>query len=349
MTRRSIFPSYSPSSTIFEPRSTGRASRTERSPWSSRSRSRISGRPTLRRRGSNDSSALLGQADSRPRLSFEPERYGRTPGLSTCPGDAGTPCGCYEESLAVYRELGDRRGVASLRIALAMNAFGRGDYGRARRLAEESLEPSRDRFPLIEIPNYAVLGQVLVAGGDIDGGTELVRRGAELARDVGWDWWLSGQLGNLAFLALGRGDLDEAERTGAEALRLEREHGNRHWALYSLTALARVALARRDPERAGLYWEAVEVGGSAVPLGAWETSRIELADGSRRPRRARSSLPAESEGARSTSGMWRRWPSRGLRPSRRAAGSPTRTASCRRRGRARGRRARPGSSRRARG
>jgi predicted ATPase/class 3 adenylate cyclase len=184
----------------------------------------------------------------------------------------------HEESLAVFRELGDRRGIASLTHRVAMNAFGRGDYARARRLAEESLGLSRDRFPLIEIPNYAVLGQVLVADGDVDGGTELVRRGADLARDVGWDWWLSGQLGNLAFLALGRGDLVEAERTGAEALRLEREHGNRHWALYSLTALARVALARGDPERAGLYWGAVQAEGAKSRYGAWEASRIRLAD-----------------------------------------------------------------------
>ncbi len=185
----------------------------------------------------------------------------------------------HEESLAVFRGLGDKRGIASLTHRVAMSAFGLGDRGRARCLAEESLGLSRDRFPLIEIPNYAVLGQVLVADGEIDEGTALVRRGAELARAMGWDWWLSGQLGNLAFLALGRGDLDEAEQTGAEALRLEREHGNRHWALYSLTALAQVALARGDSQRAGLFWGAVEVEGARSRHGAWEASRISLADG----------------------------------------------------------------------
>ena len=183
-----------------------------------------------------------------------------------------------EESLAVYLELGDRRGIASLTHRVAMSAYGLGDNERARRLAEESLRLSRDTFPFTEIPNYAVLGQVLVAEGDVDDGTALVRHGAELARDLGWDWWLSGQLGNLAFLALDRGDLAEAERTGLEALRLERDHGNRHWALYSLTALARVALARGDPGHAGLYWGAVEAEGARSRHGAWEASRIELAD-----------------------------------------------------------------------
>ncbi len=208
-----------------------------------------------------------------------PERCGPTAALSTCRGRREDAERLHEESLALYRTLGDRRGIASLTHRVAMSAFGLGNNGRARRLAEESLGLSRDRFPLIEIPNYAVLGQVLVADGGIDEGTALVRHGADLARRVGWDWWLSGQLGNLAFLALGRGDLVEAERTGAEALRLEREHGNRHWALYSLTALARVALARGDSERAGLYWGAVEVEGARSRYGAWEASRIDLAEG----------------------------------------------------------------------
>ena len=67
-----------------------------------------------------------------------------------------------------------------------------------------------------------------------------------------------------------------------------------------------------------------------------------------RPSPARNSLPAENARARSSSGMWRRWPSSRLRPSRRAGGSPTRTASCRRTARARARRGRPGSSPRGR-
>ena len=222
--------------------------------------------------------ALLGDAEvDPPELRARALRtYGGALAMSGRRGDAER---MHEESLALYRGLGDPRGVAGLTHRLAMDAFGRGDYGRARRLAEESLGLSRDRFPLIEIPNYAVLGQVLVADSDIDEGTALVRRGAELARRLGWDWWLSGQLGNLAFLALDRGDLVEAERAGAEALRLEHEQGNRHWALYALTALGRVALACGDTERAGLYWGAVELEGARSRYGAWESSRIDLADG----------------------------------------------------------------------
>jgi len=221
--------------------------------------------------------ALLGHADSHP-AALRARALRAYAGALSMSGRREEAERLNEESLAVYLELGDRRGIASLTHRVAMSAYGLGDNERARRLAEESLRLSRDTFPFTEIPNYAVLGQVLVAEGDVDDGTALVRRGAELARDLGWDWWLSGQLGNLAFLALDRGDLAEAERTGLEALRLERDHGNRHWALYSLTALARVALARGDPGHAGLYWGAVEAEGARSRHGAWEASRIELAD-----------------------------------------------------------------------
>jgi hypothetical protein len=128
----------------------------------------------------------------------------------------------------------------------------------------------------VEIPNYSVLGQLLVADGDVEEGTALIRRGAEMARNLGWDWWLAGQLGNLLFLALDRGDLDEAERDGMEALRLEWQQENRHWALYALTGLARLALAHGDAERAGVLWGAVEVESARARYGSWEAARSGL-------------------------------------------------------------------------
>jgi hypothetical protein len=138
----------------------------------------------------------------------------------------------------------------------------------------------------VEIPNYAVLGQVLVADGEVERGTEVVRRGAELARELGWDWWLAGQLGNLMFLALDRGDLAEAGRDGREALRLEWQQENRHWALYALTGLARVALARGEQEQAGLLWGAVEAESERARYGSWDAARADVAGGLMRERSA---------------------------------------------------------------
>jgi hypothetical protein len=63
----------------------------------------------------------------------------------------------------------------------------------------------------------------------VDRATELTRRGADMAHEIGWTWWESGQLHELLMLALRRGDLDEAERQGRAALVIEREQENRVW------------------------------------------------------------------------------------------------------------------------
>ena len=164
----------------------------------------------------------------------------------------------YEESLALYREIGDERGVAGLLQRLGNSAHERGELERARDLLEQSQEIALGRFPYIEIPNHSVLGRVQLKAGNVEAGTELLRRSAEMAADLGWHWWRAGDLWRLAVLALDRGDVDEAERDAAEALRLFRPDQNRPGSTSSLTALARIALARGDRRSAGLLWGAVD-------------------------------------------------------------------------------------------
>jgi predicted ATPase len=183
----------------------------------------------------------------------------------------------YQESLTLFRDLADERGIAQLTERLANSASQRGDLERAQELAEESLERSRGRFPFIEAPNYSLLGRVRVMAGDVEGGTDLIRRSAAMAGDLRWDWWRAGCLGQLAYLALDRGDLDEAEQDGHEALRLLRPDESSAGTFMALTALARVALARGQRRRAGLIWGAVEAERDRAPNGAWERRREERA------------------------------------------------------------------------
>ena len=98
-----------------------------------------------------------------------------------------------------------------------------------------------------------------------------------MAAAVRMDWWRAGQLANLAILALDRGDFDEAERDSQEALRIVRQDESRPATLLPLTALARVALARGDPRRAGRLWGAVEAEDERAPRAAWRHWRAERA------------------------------------------------------------------------
>jgi tetratricopeptide (TPR) repeat protein len=183
----------------------------------------------------------------------------------------------YEESLALLRELGDERGIAQLTERLANSASQRGELKRAEALALESLEASRGRFPFLEVPAYTLLGQLRVLSGDAEGGTQIIRGAEAMAADLGWDWWRAGCLGHLAHLALERGDIDEAERDGHEALRLVREAESRRGTLPPLTGLARAALERGELRRSGLLWGAVEAETERAPNRWWQSRRGELA------------------------------------------------------------------------
>ncbi|MGH3054523.1 MAG: ATP-binding protein, partial [Gaiellaceae bacterium] len=173
-------------------------------------------------------------------------------GAADLAGDDRLAVEMTQQSVELYRQLGDDRGVALVEQMLAVSAWRKEDWDRMRELTEHSLELSRGRFPFIATSNYWLLGQLALLDDDLEGAIELTRRGTEMAHATDWAWWESGQRHELLMLNLRRGDLDEAEREGRVALEMERAQENRLWALYTLAGLAQVALARGDLERAGL-------------------------------------------------------------------------------------------------
>lgn len=80
----------------------------------------------------------LGQISLRARVLYA------AGGLATRQGDYGRAVALCEESLALYRQAGDRRGIADTLNGLGVLAFDQGDYPRARLLPEESLAIRRD-------------------------------------------------------------------------------------------------------------------------------------------------------------------------------------------------------------
>jgi ATP/maltotriose-dependent transcriptional regulator MalT len=183
----------------------------------------------------------------------------------------------YEESLALYRQMRNDRGVASLLQRLANSATQRGDFERARTLLDESQEIAAGRFPYIEIANISVLGRVALASGEIDTGVQLLRQSADMARDADWHWWQAGALASLALVAVERAELDDAERDSVEALRLIRGDEGRPGSFLPLTVLARVELARGRARRAGLLWGAVEAETTRTSQPFWRRVRAERA------------------------------------------------------------------------
>jgi len=182
-----------------------------------------------------------------------------------------------EQSLQIYRELGDERGMAILEHMLAVSAWRREDWPVVRELTEHSMILAHDKLPTVETAGYWLLGQLALADGDLEDAMRLTRLSAEQARAANWTWWESGQLHELLMLALRAGDLDQAEHEGLAALQIEVEQENRLWALYTIAGLAQVALARGDLERAGVLWGAAEAEGVRLPR--WPDERAKRGGG----------------------------------------------------------------------
>jgi predicted ATPase/class 3 adenylate cyclase len=164
----------------------------------------------------------------------------------------------YEESLRLFSELDDRRGMASVRTRLAFRAGTQGDFELARRLIDDSQRDAEGRFPLIEGQNGILLTHLALADDRLDDAQASLDRSWQLVRELRWGWWESVVRTLRLDIAMRRGDLDEAERQGlaALALNLEEEHAA-PTAITNVAGLARIALARDDLELAGVLWGAV--------------------------------------------------------------------------------------------
>ncbi|MGH2818481.1 MAG: ATP-binding protein [Actinomycetota bacterium] len=183
-----------------------------------------------------------------------------------------------EESLSIYREMGDERGVASLLATLAHAAFTEGDTARARSLAEESRELfRRTANPQGEAVALGALGEVEFAEGNHERGLELIAEGIAAARESGFSWWVAFDTSTLADKAAVLGRWEDAERWAREAVSLTHAIGERQSLLFDLALLARAAAQAGRVERAGTLWGAIETEEARGPVGQWETEREEYA------------------------------------------------------------------------
>jgi predicted ATPase/class 3 adenylate cyclase len=155
-----------------------------------------------------------------------------------------------QESLALYRELGDEEGTArSLHHLGYIDHYG--DIERARRLLEESLEINR------RVGNKRELAMVLhaLASMTADTGEQertkaLFEESEALFRESGDIQGLSGSLALQGWAALVEGDTGRARKLAAEGLELSREIRDKDLESWQQSNLGLVALEEGDTGRA---------------------------------------------------------------------------------------------------
>lgn len=182
----------------------------------------------------------------------------------------------WEESLALFEQLGDVLGRAVLLHRLGVSALQRGQLQRARQLTEASDElylQSGDAWG--RVLTVGVLGAIARDEGDTERAFELMAQSAALAHEFRVPWWEDGVLAELAALSLNAGRVDDAEQHAKESLALADQLRDRSGRVFGVGLLACVAADHGEYELAGLLWGSIEEADALAPLGGWRSHRRE--------------------------------------------------------------------------
>jgi predicted ATPase/DNA-binding XRE family transcriptional regulator/Tfp pilus assembly protein PilF len=182
----------------------------------------------------------------------------------------------FEQSLALRRQLGDRKGIANSLNNLGIIAVYQGNYDLATELYEESLAIRRETA---DIPGMAAtlhnLGIAARNRGDFERAAALFEEGLTLQRQLDNKRGIALALNNLATVARCRGDPVRADDFARSSLHLFEELGDTWGLVLALVNLAEVARDRGDLDQAAaLFKQGLshfgELGPTAVIIQALE-------------------------------------------------------------------------------
>ena len=198
--------------------------------------------------------------------------------LADTQGDYNAARTYYNESLAIYRELGDRRGAARPLNGLGLVSWGQGDLATARSFLEESLEIKRE---LADSSSISIalnnLGLVALSQGDYNTARAYLEESLAIDRELKDQDAIATSLVNLGAVALDDERYGEARPLFMEALELFYEVGDTRGIVDSLENLVGLA------SKVGSFGRAPALGGAAealredigAPMGAPERARYE--------------------------------------------------------------------------
>ena len=196
--------------------------------------------------------------------------------LARTQDDYGVAIATAETGLALFRELGDTRGVADSVHLLGALARGQGDLDRAQAPLEEAVALF-DRLGATDAATVARfnLGFLALWRGDPDRAEPLLAAALRAYRELGYPWGVAIALHGLAGVAGDRGDPARAAALYRESLLASREAGAKESQIDALAGMATAAV--------GLGQAAA----AARLLGAAEAQGEELAYVFERPERER--------------------------------------------------------------
>jgi predicted ATPase/class 3 adenylate cyclase/transcriptional regulator with XRE-family HTH domain len=168
----------------------------------------------------------------------------------------------YEESLAIFRELGDKKGIAQSLDGLGIIAYDQGDHVSGRSQMEESLAIRRelgDKKGIAQSLNN--LGNAAQYQGDYASARSLQEESLAIERELGNKRGIAYSLNNLGSVAYLQGDYATARSLLEESLAINGELGDKNIVVILLSNLGELAQRQGDASRAGqLYAESLNMG-----------------------------------------------------------------------------------------
>jgi predicted ATPase/DNA-binding CsgD family transcriptional regulator len=159
--------------------------------------------------------------------------------LCTEIGDYDAMPAYFEESLAIFRELEDKPGIADLLMQFGWASMRAGDYAQAAPLLAECLQLFRELGASVQLANaLGGSGELAIRQGAFDQAIELLEESLALRRELGDLWGIAGALGSLGWVALLQRDFNRMNEMLAESLAIRLEIGERGGLAWCLEKLA---------------------------------------------------------------------------------------------------------------
>jgi tetratricopeptide (TPR) repeat protein len=205
--------------------------------------------------GRNLLTEILARPDTQQRTEFRARALDWTGWLAYFQGEFKQALTFLEESLNIWRELGNSLGIAQTLNNLGAVANGQGNYEQSRIYHSESLAIRRkhgDRRSIaVSLHN---LGEVYLSQEDYDQARKSFEESLPIFKEVGYIMGVADSLNGLGVAAEGQGDYDYARACYEESLnnRLDRQEPN--GVSESLHNLGQLAVRQGQCSQARVYY-----------------------------------------------------------------------------------------------
>jgi non-specific serine/threonine protein kinase len=189
----------------------------------------------------------------------------------------------FEESLAIFRELEDKPGIADLLMQFGWAAMRAGNYDQAAPLLDECLQLFREQGASVQLANaLGGSGELAIRQGTLTQATKLLEESLVLRRELGDLWGIAGSLGSLGWVALLQRDFVQMKNHLEESLAIRQDLGERGGLAWCLEKLGEAIVLQAHPlpvqRRRQEFQRAIRVLGAAQALRQSVNSVIDPAD-----------------------------------------------------------------------